>query len=146
MSYSQPGCYFCQPLSFGPLQLKALPSYLKCSAKKFEHETLHFCCGDGDIRISSNEFPPELEWLFTSPDEDAVHFRKYARLYNNLFAFNSFRGEHDAKTEKGIYVFKMHGQMYHFVPDFLPKDEGPSIYSYISMMASVRLQIELSVF
>ncbi|XP_021749405.1 uncharacterized protein LOC110715140 [Chenopodium quinoa] len=75
-----PAVVIGKPLPVGPLQLKVLPPCLKCGAKKIEHETLHFCCGDGDIRIASNEYPPELERLFTSDDEDAVHFRKYARL------------------------------------------------------------------
>lgn len=103
-----------------------LPYYCQhCHANIFASETLHFCRGDGDIEIAMNEYPPELAWLFTSQEADAVHFRTYARLYNNLFAFSSLGGNFDAGTYKGIYVFKLHGQMYHFVPDFLPRDEGP---------------------
>ncbi|XP_021770669.1 uncharacterized protein LOC110734832 [Chenopodium quinoa] len=109
-------------LPTGPAEL-APPYYCsECNAKKFEYETLHFCCGNGEIQIDVNEYPLELKRLFTSDDEDALHFKKYARLYNNLFAFSSLGGNYGADSLKGIYLFKGHGQMYHFVPDLLPAD------------------------
>ncbi|XP_021750174.1 uncharacterized protein LOC110715861 [Chenopodium quinoa] len=109
-------------LPIGPAKL-VLPHYCStCNAKKFAYETLHFCCGNGEVQIAVNEYPLELKRLFTSDDEDALHFKKYARLYNNLFAFSSLGGNYDSDTHKGIYVFKGHGQMYHFVPDLLPTD------------------------
>ncbi|XP_021713592.1 uncharacterized protein LOC110681775 [Chenopodium quinoa] len=104
----------------------SLPVYCdKCGAKKFMFESLHFCCGNGDIEIAPNEYPPELVYLFTSKDEVAVHFRKYARLYNNLFAYSSLGGQYYASTYKGIYVFKLHDQLYHFVPHLLANDNSP---------------------
>ena len=48
-----------------------------------------------------------------------MHFRKYCRLINNMFAFISLGGSIDAHTHKGIYVFKLHGQLYHYVPSLL---------------------------
>ncbi|XP_021727674.1 uncharacterized protein LOC110694817 [Chenopodium quinoa] len=71
---------------------------LQCNAKKFAYKSLHFCCGNGDVRIAANEYPAELTRLFTSQEEIAIHFRKYARL---------------------------RGQLYHFVPDLLPADSNP---------------------
>lgn len=53
------------------------------------------------------------------------HFRTYIRLYNNLFAFSSLGGVFDACMQKGIYVFKLHGQSYHFIPNLLPNDKRP---------------------
>ncbi|XP_021768899.1 uncharacterized protein LOC110733168 [Chenopodium quinoa] len=112
-------------LPIDALRLSA-PTYCpECGAKKFMFESLHFCCGNGDIEIAANEYPPELIYLFTSKDEIDVHFRKYARLYNNLFAYSSLGGHFDSKSKKGIYVFKMHGQIYHFVPDLLPEKKHP---------------------
>ncbi|XP_021766979.1 uncharacterized protein LOC110731425 [Chenopodium quinoa] len=112
-----------QPLPTESLNLPSPTCCMKCHAKKFAFETLKFCCADGEIRIAASEYPSELKRLFSSTDEDAEHFQTYARLYNNLFAFSSIGGDFDASTYKGIYVFKMHGQMYHFVPDLLP-DKG----------------------
>ena len=39
-----------------------------------------------------------------------------------MFAFSSLGGSTDARTCKGIYVFTLHGQLYHFVPDLFPCD------------------------
>ncbi|KAK9665852.1 hypothetical protein RND81_14G140800 [Saponaria officinalis] len=85
----------------------------------------HFCCGDGQIKLQANEYPLELVRLYTSLEEYAVHFQKYAWLYNNLFAFSSIRGCIDSKTQKGIYVFKLHGQIYQIIPDLIPNDAQP---------------------
>ncbi|XP_021721983.1 uncharacterized protein LOC110689507 [Chenopodium quinoa] len=114
-----------QPLSTKPLKLSSPMQCLKCGAKKFAFETVNFCCSGGEVKIAANEYPAEQQRLFTSNDEDAVHFKTYARLYNNLFAFSSIGGKFDASTYKGIYVFKMHGQMYHFVLDLLPYKGTP---------------------
>ncbi|XP_056695007.1 uncharacterized protein [Spinacia oleracea] len=122
-----------QPLPCESLELP-LPHYCpKCSAKKFAYESLHFCCGDGEVELASSDYPPELVRLFTSQDEDALHFRKYARLYNNMFAFSSLGGAIDAKTHKGIYVFKLHGQIYQYIPDLIPDNDNPKylqLYCY----------------
>ncbi|XP_021864128.1 uncharacterized protein [Spinacia oleracea] len=112
-----------QPLPTEPLLLPPAHYCPKCNAKKFAYESPAFCCGNGEVEIATNDYPPELVRLFTSQDEDALHFRKYARLYNNMFAFSSLGGAVDAKTEKGIYVFKLHGQIYHYIPDLLPSNE-----------------------
>ncbi|XP_074300734.1 uncharacterized protein LOC141632044 [Silene latifolia] len=46
-------------------------------------------------------------------------------MYNNLFAFSSFGGDYIASTQKGIYVFQLHGQIYHNVPKLLPDNCKP---------------------
>ncbi|XP_021747135.1 uncharacterized protein LOC110712984 [Chenopodium quinoa] len=112
-------------LPAAPLKLKA-PRYCgHCNAKKFQHESLHFCCGNGSIELATNDYPPALYRLLTSDEDDAMLFRQYIRLYNNLLAFSSLGGKYDADTEKGIYVFKLHGQIYHNLPDLIPGDKGP---------------------
>ncbi|XP_021764733.1 uncharacterized protein LOC110729312 [Chenopodium quinoa] len=114
-----------QTLPEGPLMLDNVHYCLHCNAKKFKYESLHFCCCNGEVVIATNEFPDELCRLFISQEEDAKHFQQYSRMYNNLFAFSSIRGITDSTTYKGIYVFKMHGQIYHCVPDLLPNDNSP---------------------
>ncbi|KAK9706454.1 hypothetical protein RND81_07G125800 [Saponaria officinalis] len=100
-------------------------SCTKCLAKKFVYESRNFCCGDGAIILPSSTHPPELIRLFTSSDPLSVHFRQFARLYNNLFAFSSIGGNIDSQTIKGIYIFKLHGQIYHNVSDLVPQDNNP---------------------
>ncbi|XP_021759606.1 uncharacterized protein LOC110724492 [Chenopodium quinoa] len=99
-------------------------------------ESLHFYCCDGEVEIASNALPPELDKLYTSNDDDSDHFRTYSRLYNNLFAFSSIGGSMDGDIHKGIYALKVHGQIYHNIPDLLPDNEPPQylqLYFYDAM-------------
>ncbi|XP_010686097.3 uncharacterized protein LOC104900381 [Beta vulgaris subsp. vulgaris] len=114
-----------QEMPTAALTLPPVECCSKCSAIRFFFEPLGFCCSDGEVEIASNSFPSELIRLFTSQDDDAVHFRTYSRLYNNLFAFSSLGGDFDSCTQKGIYVFKLHGQIYHFIPNLLPTNDNP---------------------
>ncbi|XP_048502335.1 uncharacterized protein LOC104908470 [Beta vulgaris subsp. vulgaris] len=114
-----------QQMPTAALELPAAEHCPKCSAIKFAFESPGFCCSNGEVEIASNSFPSELIRLFTSQDDDFFHFRTYIRLYNNLFAFSSLGGVFDACMQKGIYVFKLHGQSYHFIPNLLPNDKRP---------------------
>ncbi|XP_021761301.1 uncharacterized protein LOC110726143 [Chenopodium quinoa] len=135
-----------KPMPTQPLLLSP-PTYCnECGAKKFSFESLHFCCDNGDISIVANEYPPELVRLFTAKDEDAVNFRKYARLYNNLFAFSSIGGKTDRETYKGIYVFKLHGQIYHSVPDLLPDENGPKYLQLYFYDGQIELEHRINCF
>ncbi|XP_074266064.1 uncharacterized protein LOC141588525 [Silene latifolia] len=120
-----PAAMIGQPLPGKPLQLPVAQSCTKCLAKRIASESRTFCCGDGTIVLPSNSYPVALSRLYTSPDPLSTHFRKYARLYNNLFAFSSIGGKTYADTQQGIYVFKLHGQIYHNVPDLVPTDGNP---------------------
>ncbi|XP_074278501.1 uncharacterized protein LOC141602089 [Silene latifolia] len=84
-----PAAMIGQPLPGKPLQLPVAQSCTKCLAKRIASESRTFCCGDGTIVLPSNNYPVALSRLYTSPDPLSTHFRKYARLYNNLFAFSS---------------------------------------------------------
>jgi hypothetical protein len=57
-----------------PLRLPQVNSCSKCLAHKFAYESLGFCCGDGQVQLAANEYPPELVRLYTSTDEQSVHF------------------------------------------------------------------------
>ncbi|XP_031103123.1 uncharacterized protein LOC116006774 [Ipomoea triloba] len=68
--------------------------------------------------------PPTLKALYTSPDKSYNNFRSCVRTYNNTFAFTSL-GIHNyekdlCRRNKGIYTFKVQGQIYHFINDLLP--------------------------
>ncbi|KAH9623597.1 hypothetical protein KSS87_019046 [Heliosperma pusillum] len=86
-----PGAYLCLP---------AGEQCHKCAAFKFAFESKKFCCGDRDIMLPQNNYPEFLVRLYTSHEEDAVHFRKYVCLYNNLFTFSSIGGDFDSTTQK----------------------------------------------
>ncbi|XP_074277138.1 uncharacterized protein LOC141600788 [Silene latifolia] len=114
-----------KPVPSEASKLKAPTYCAECGAKKFEYEAKGMCCCNGDIKLAFNEYPEELIRLFTARDEETLHFQKFARLYNNLFAFTSLGGTFDSKTLKGIFVFKAQGQVYHNLPDLIPMDSIP---------------------
>ena len=58
----------------------------------------------------------------TTNSKDAIHFHKFVRLYNNVFAFYSLDGNHDGKSKMGIYVFQLQGDGDHTTNE--PKDDG----------------------
>ncbi|XP_074313095.1 uncharacterized protein LOC141648383 [Silene latifolia] len=65
-----------------------------------------------------------------SNDSVSENFRKYVMLYNSTFAFTSFGLKKDrelAQRNRGIYTFRVQGQVYHFINDILPTEE-PSQY------------------
>ena len=80
------------------------------------------------IKITTNPAPEELIRLLTKENDNAVHFHQYTRLYNNLFAFSSIGGHTDSKARNGVYVFKLQGQLYHYVPNLSPADGEPLKY------------------
>ncbi|KAK9682044.1 hypothetical protein RND81_10G046700 [Saponaria officinalis] len=72
--------------------------------------------------------PSSLRQLFISNDDTAKNFRQYVMLYNSTFAFTSLGVKKDnelAHRNRGIYTFRVQGQMYHFINDILPTQERP---------------------
>ncbi|KAG6705369.1 hypothetical protein I3842_07G176100 [Carya illinoinensis] len=100
-----------------------------CGARKFYHELNSFCCADGTIALSRNQFSDEFYQLFTSNSVESEKFCTYAGTYNNKFAFTSFGVIFDkelCRRNRGIYTFRIHGQMYHYIEDLVPEDRHPS--------------------
>ncbi|KAL7237372.1 hypothetical protein ACSBR2_003627 [Camellia fascicularis] len=67
--------------------------------------------------------------LYTSNSEEAKEFRTYVRTYNNCFAFTSFGVKYDkelCRRNKGIYTFRIQGQVYHFINELTSSDENLS--------------------
>nr|XP_043618624.1 uncharacterized protein LOC122590484 [Erigeron canadensis] len=117
-------------LQFIPLMSESLPRMKDCAhcgAAKFYSETKNFCCSNGRVVLANNKLPAILKQLLTSPSEEAKAFRTCIRTYNNLFAFTSLGVKSDttlAKRNKGIYTFRVQGQVYHFINDLHPSDDG----------------------
>lgn len=96
-----------------------------CGAFKFQYESPGFCCSSGEVKVAIHEGPKELVNLFHGRDEDSKNFRKYSRLFNNMFAFSSLGGHIAPEIYRHIYVFKLHGQMYHYLPNLIPEQQNP---------------------
>jgi len=72
--------------------------------------------------------PTELTNLFLGNTEECKHFRTYSRMYNNMFAFTSLGVNYDknlAQRNRGIYTFRVQGQMYHFIDDLIAANDRP---------------------
>ncbi|XP_009767303.1 uncharacterized protein [Nicotiana sylvestris] len=108
------------------IMLKTVPKCKFCGAKKIEYEPPAFCCRNGTVKLSSHQVPTELRNLYLGNTEESKHFRTYIRAYSNIFAFTSLGVTYDrelAKRNKGIYTFRVQGQMYHFINDLIPSNE-----------------------
>ncbi|XP_042941189.1 uncharacterized protein LOC122275912 [Carya illinoinensis] len=106
-----------------------MPSCRHCKAKKFFHETNNFCCADGSISLATNAVPEQLYTLFVSNNPESIQFRAYVRTYNNKFAFTSFGVKFDrnlSQRNRGIYTFRVQGQIYYYLSDLLPSNGRPS--------------------
>lgn len=102
---------------------------LYCGAKKISRETKGFCCSDGKVKLHIHSIPDELYELFTSNSIESLNFKKNVRSYNNHFAFTSFGVKYDkdlCQMYKGIYTFRIQGQVYHYINELLPSDNNPS--------------------
>ncbi|XP_022899290.1 uncharacterized protein LOC111412587 [Olea europaea var. sylvestris] len=114
-----------------PTTVYVLPScaYCKhCGARKLYRETKGFCCSDGKVKFFMPDSPDELYTLFTSKEPVFMEFKKYARSYNNHFAFTSFSVKYDKKlfkVYKDIYTFRVQGQVYHYVNQLMPDNNTP---------------------
>jgi hypothetical protein len=119
------------PLLDIPITPYVLPicTYCKhCGAKKFYRESKGFCCSDGKIKLFISDSPPILFNLFTATEPTCLEFKKLVRGYNNHFAFTSFGVKYDKelfKSYKGIYTFRVQGQVYHYVNELIPKNNRP---------------------
>jgi hypothetical protein len=69
--------------------LKPVEDCKFCGAKKFEHESMGFCCRKGKIKLANPETSPNLMRLWTSEEPDARHFRDNIRFFNGHFSFTS---------------------------------------------------------
>nr|XP_027075846.1 uncharacterized protein LOC113699685 [Coffea arabica] len=73
--------------------------------------------------------PYDLKRLFIENDEESAHFRNNVRTYNNNLGFTSFAARYDpelTKNTKGVYTFRVQGQVYHFLNSLLQSSEKPS--------------------
>ncbi|XP_015168212.1 uncharacterized protein [Solanum tuberosum] len=115
-------CCNIKQLPNNPSILKKMPSCEYCAAKRFQYESAGFCCSNGTVKLASHEMPTDLLNLLLGDTAECKHFRTYIRMYNNMFAFTSLGVKYDkelAKRYHGIYTFRVQGQMYHFINDFI---------------------------
>ncbi|GJV30357.1 DNA helicase [Tanacetum coccineum] len=80
----------------------------------------HLCCGGGKIYMPPLPDPPVfVQQLLTN-----AHFMEHIRAYNQMFAMTSFGAKVDSSvnTGRGPYVFKVSGQIYHWIGSLCPEE------------------------
>ncbi|GAA0150566.1 hypothetical protein LIER_09484 [Lithospermum erythrorhizon] len=111
--------------------LKPMKMCSHCGAIKFEFEPPTFCCDNGRIKLAETNVPAELEDLLTSQSDEAKYFRKNIRVYNSPFSFICFVVNLDkdlSSSRKGVYTFRVQGQVYHDLPGLIPSDNEPRFF------------------
>ncbi|XP_022853134.1 uncharacterized protein LOC111374654 [Olea europaea var. sylvestris] len=112
----------CVPVFSIPVTSYVLPKCNYCGAQKFHTESKGFCCSYGKIKLCIPDSPFEIYNLFTF--KEPMEFKKIARGYNNHFVFTSFGVKYDKeffKAYRGIYTFRVQGQVYHYVNRLMPE-------------------------
>lgn len=82
------------------------------------------CCMQGQVVLPLLKDSPELlNYLVTSDDEVAKHFRDNIRPYNMIFSFTSIGGRVDRSVKKGRgpSMFALQGENYHLMGSLKPK-------------------------
>nr|XP_027067565.1 uncharacterized protein LOC113693193 [Coffea arabica] len=116
-------------ISFASLALPDAPDCQHCGAKRFHLEPPTFCCSGGEISIVAPPMPYDLKRLFIGNDEESAHFRNNVRTYNNNLGFTTFAAKYDSeltKNTKGVYTFRVQGQVYHFLDGLVHLGDKPS--------------------
>ncbi|GKD84180.1 hypothetical protein Tco_1351019 [Tanacetum coccineum] len=82
----------------------------------------HLCCGRGKIYMPPDPDPP----IFIKRLLKDANFLEHIRAYNQMFAMTSFGAKIDdsVNTRRGPYVFKISGQIHHWIGSLCPEEGG----------------------
>lgn len=95
-----------------------------CSGLSYRCESTSNCCHNGKLShlpVPSTNFPAELKYLFTGSEQKCKNFREFIRQYNNANAFSSMGGK-IADMSRGVYCYKISGEVYHSSLNNIPID------------------------
>ncbi|XP_071913897.1 uncharacterized protein [Coffea arabica] len=125
----QQGLFQLDEIPHEATTLPNVPNCEHCGAKRFYLEPPSFCCSGGEISLVIPAMPYDLKRLFIGNDEESTHFRNNVRTYNNNLGFTSFAARYDpelTKNTKGVYTFRIQGQVYHFLNGLTQSTDKPS--------------------
>lgn len=78
-----------------PWYLPEVPECYFCRAFRFYHETIGFCCANGQVKLAETVKCDVMWSLFIdATSEMSMEFRRRSRTYNNAFAFTSLGMEY----------------------------------------------------
>ncbi|KAF8387888.1 hypothetical protein HHK36_026550 [Tetracentron sinense] len=96
-----------------------------CRAKLFQFESKNLCCNNGNVNLPSLAAPQELLHLYSGDTAAAIHFRRFIRSYNSVFAFTSMGVKIDENLTNGrdgVYIFRAQGVVYHKIGNLFPTE------------------------
>lgn len=107
-----------------------------CFAKHFRNERMN-CCHKGkvDKNICPDIKVPEFfKQIMTSNDSTYKHYMNRIRYYNSALAFASIAVNRQIFENRGPFIFKIQGQLYHFVGPLHPDDNAAPAFAALFMM------------
>ncbi|KAH8939712.1 hypothetical protein BDL97_15G050400 [Sphagnum fallax] len=84
------------------------------------------CCNNGAVQLPLLQQPPEvLQGLLSGSDLRSRAFREKIRMYNSILSFTSTGARiHESVTgTRGVYAFRIQGEMYHRIGSLLPQHD-----------------------
>jgi hypothetical protein len=84
------------------------------------------CCAKGKILLPPlQDLLPPLDRLLTELDQNSRLFRQNIRMYNSALSFTSIGAKIDNHITgtRGVYSFRIHGEIYHSIGTLLPNNE-----------------------
>ena len=139
-----------EPYSLGSMEHKCKHCgalHFKQEQRTAEKDTYHSCCNNGKVSLEKRQpFPEELQILFphrqseTEPDIGILptalqrlgirvirhNFTRYIRHYNGAIAFASVCADVQTMKSRGPPVYKVHGQVYHYIGPLRPSNDNPN--------------------
>jgi hypothetical protein len=92
------------------------------------------CCNHGKVRVPIAPDPPLLlRQLLNGTHTDSRGFREHIRRYNAALAFTSLgvRVDGTVNSGRGPYVFRIGGELCHFVGSLLPTQSAQPTYAQL---------------
>ncbi|XP_071738962.1 uncharacterized protein [Rutidosis leptorrhynchoides] len=106
-------CSYCGAMFWYEERLRVSPSSLNYNR----------CCEGGRVSLPREETPPQtiIELL------NNKHFMDNIRAYNQMFSMASYGAHIDDEVNngRGPYVFKISGQVYHWIGSLCPEEGNP---------------------
>uniref|UniRef100_A0AC35THX5 ATP-dependent DNA helicase n=1 Tax=Rhabditophanes sp. KR3021 TaxID=114890 RepID=A0AC35THX5_9BILA len=124
-----------------PLQhtLGKLNVKCKCKAVFFEKEKTFKQCCNGHLTFKEfDNFPAELQELWTAISDDSNYFRNNSRFFNSKFCFASLNSEQRVLEGRGPPVYVIHGPVYRLFNTSMPESTQEATFAQMYLYGPER--------
>jgi PIF1-like helicase/Helitron helicase-like domain at N-terminus/Helicase len=102
-----------------------------CDALLLKSESTNLCCRNGKVKLPPYRTTEEhINFLKNKQVKDNI------RKYNQILAFTSIRSKIDTSVcgQKGVYTFRVCGQLHHCYGSLYPRDSGQAKFLQIYLL------------